>query len=793
MSYDEAGTPLPAPTDYDAYGRPTAYSAYGMNVTCAYDLRDRLTQYQATADSKERTVLHAYEGDRQVKVTANGLYYHTRKVLPEGETASREDEREVVYIGTKENGTATEMAYGGEPKWDLVGDESADTPTEGESTAEDIKTVKYDSCGCLTYRLDKAEKRCYTYYYNRRHQPIYEKVEAWNEETNTAGDLIYYRRFTYSATGLLTSAYSSLTEKTTQYGYETNAGGYPYPDAALLSVTEDNTTSTVEIDGLGRTTCKTVKHGLKRIVKNDVGYAAGTSGDFAGAATARPTSYTTTDDTGTKTDTFTYDARGNITHIYRGGELLVRYSYDKFGQLIREDNVELYTTQLFTYDDHGNRLTKEQYHYTLGDYYTSDNRFFYQDYFYETAGWRDQLYQYGDHSETNTKYYNYRYDDLGNPTPGDLIGEDSIWAGTLLLQEKPGYPIYLYNDQGVRISKIGGQVTTTYTVDGTRILKEVRPDGDVLIYLYGKDGILGFTYNGTEYYYGKNLFGDITDIYDASGVKVAHYAYDAWGNHKIYNGSGMPMYSLDFIGVINPFRYRGYYYDIENGRYYLQSRYYDPTKGRFLNADSLAYLGADGELRGYNLYTYCGNNPVRNSYKRLNNRAIASNATSSLLAVLLTTSSLSNKAKPSVASGIHWKDKWFYTDDGNASISSGKDLIKNGGFNPNYSLGSQDYSIYKGWLYLDESENHALHISVGNASLFAGIKSEQQKFGVFFDMNVLTVGYDGKYIDAGVSVIGVGFIIGWENGIFVCKLDPPGWLGFEISINLVQILQDLFG
>ena len=155
--------------------------------------------------------------------------------------------------------------------------------------------------------------------------------------------------------------------------------------------------------------------------------------------------------------------------------------------------------------------------------------------------------------------------------------------------------------------------TTEYTVEGTTILAEKRILDSVetlITYHYGSNGIFGFTYNGTEYYYGKNLFGDITDIYDASGVKVAHYAYDAWGNHTVYNGSGTPMYSLDFIGVINPFRYRGYYYDIESGRYYLQSRYYDPTKGRFLNADTLPYLGADGELRGYNLYTYCGNNPV---------------------------------------------------------------------------------------------------------------------------------------------------------------------------------------
>ena len=42
----------------------------------------------------------------------------------------------------------------------------------------------------------------------------------------------------------------------------------------------------------------------------------------------------------------------------------------------------------------------------------------------------------------------------------------------------------------------------------------------------------------------------------------------------------------------NPFRYRGYYYDNESGFYYLQTRYYDPEIGRFINADVLSYLGA---------------------------------------------------------------------------------------------------------------------------------------------------------------------------------------------------------
>jgi hypothetical protein len=42
--------------------------------------------------------------------------------------------------------------------------------------------------------------------------------------------------------------------------------------------------------------------------------------------------------------------------------------------------------------------------------------------------------------------------------------------------------------------------------------------------------------------------------------------------------------------------------------YYLQSRYYDPELGRFLNADSQFDSNA-GHL-GYNLYSYCANSPV---------------------------------------------------------------------------------------------------------------------------------------------------------------------------------------
>ena len=59
--------------------------------------------------------------------------------------------------------------------------------------------------------------------------------------------------------------------------------------------------------------------------------------------------------------------------------------------------------------------------------------------------------------------------------------------------------------------------------------------------------------------------------------------------------------------------YKGYSYDFFTGLYYLQSRYYDPEVGRFINADDVDYLGASGKPLSYNLFAYCENNPVNNS------------------------------------------------------------------------------------------------------------------------------------------------------------------------------------
>ena len=84
---------------------------------------------------------------------------------------------------------------------------------------------------------------------------------------------------------------------------------------------------------------------------------------------------------------------------------------------------------------------------------------------------------------------------------------------------------------------------------------------------------------------------------------MVEYTYDAWGNVLSITG----MYA-DTLGVNNPIRYRGYYQDFETGFHYLQSRYYDPAVRRLINADG--YINANGDFIGFNMYAYCGNNPI---------------------------------------------------------------------------------------------------------------------------------------------------------------------------------------
>ena len=221
--------------------------------------------------------------------------------------------------------------------------------------------------------------------------------------------------------------------------------------------------------------------------------------------------------------------------------------------------------------------------YPLNDLTTPTETFTYT---YATSGWRDQL--------TSFNGEECVYDRLGNPTT--YRGKTLQWSYLRQLT-KLGSTTFAYGANGIRYKKNN----TTYLLDGDKILKETTGTKSI-IYYHGMKGIVGFRYNGKDYFYRKNLQGDVTHIYDTNGTLKAKYVYDAWGNHKITT-------DIDGIGTLNPIRYRGYYYDTETGLYYLEARYYDPETGRFISQDEIDFI-VPNHLTGLNLFAYCNNNPI---------------------------------------------------------------------------------------------------------------------------------------------------------------------------------------
>ena len=132
----------------------------------------------------------------------------------------------------------------------------------------------------------------------------------------------------------------------------------------------------------------------------------------------------------------------------------------------------------------------------------------------------------------------------------------------------------------------------------------------MIYYIRDEEGsLIGLKYNDTMYYYIKNMQEDIIGITDSNNNLLCSYLYDSWGNIiSIKDNDGNIINDTSHIGIINPYRYRSYYYDSETKLYYLNSRYYNPEWGRFINADSFVYTAQD--MHSTNMYVYTENNPI---------------------------------------------------------------------------------------------------------------------------------------------------------------------------------------
>ena len=326
---------------------------------------------------------------------------------------------------------------------------------------------------------------------------------------------------------------------------------------------------------------------------NEVEYSYRTFGEQSGYTDSLVTEYTTTVGTDEQTYTFEYDKAGNITKITRGGYEL-HYEYDDLNQLVKVTGNGW--SEEYTYDNNGNILSVKKTDTASGT--VEQNT-----YGYANTNWGDMLTSYNG--------VNMTYDAIGNPL-SYYNGATFTWTGRRLTGATYGGNSYSfeYNDSGLRTSKTKNGSTVTYLYDGSLLISETTATY-MIVYLYDVTGApIGMqyrehTYGQYEwdiYYYRKNMQGDIIEVYSAAGTKLVSYSYDTWGNFTTayYNGGAST------AAALNPYTYRGYYYDSDLELYYMQSRYYDSNTGRFINADSALYH----TMLGYNMFAYCNNNPV---------------------------------------------------------------------------------------------------------------------------------------------------------------------------------------
>ena len=300
-------------------------------------------------------------------------------------------------------------------------------------------------------------------------------------------------------------------------------------------------------------------------------------------------------------DTFkyVYGANGCITCVTANDSPLYDYEYDGYGRIEKEYNYAFGEMYEYTYDVCGNRTSKKTYKISNGavssvpdktDVYSYDNIIADCG---QNSAWHDQL-----KSINGTPI---KYDGSGNPIL--YKGKTLAWNNRKLT-EADGIRMS-YDYKGLRVKK-GNKKYYWQDTD----LRMESENGKFIYYFYDETGVCGMHYDGSDYYFRKNLLGDIVALYDNTCALICKYVYDAYGNHKITDGNGNEIQDDgSTIGSINPFRYRGYYWDRELKLYYLKSRYYDPEAGRFISPDSSNYLDPES-ISGMNLYAYCGNNPI---------------------------------------------------------------------------------------------------------------------------------------------------------------------------------------
>ena len=532
----------------------------------------------ANVSNAENTIDFSYKFDKLTNVV-NGLdnasYTYdeegeVRKVELNGEITEYVTEKNVVRNG-KDCQSLTRVLPTGDRE--TVYSAKDGTYTEAVLNGVTISKQTYDEAGNLTRFEDKRTDKDTDYEYDEL-----DRVKIISSVvTNEDDEIVDEKRegYGYNEYGEVKSKTIDLNGKTDQYTY-----GYKNRASRELDYTQVNgwiSQNYVDIYGryLGKNIMPELDSGTP--VAETYTYL---DNKLSGRLDGKPQKLVLYNGEGEITFEYGYDEAQNISEVKKNGYDDVLYYYDMFNRLTQETNFKFDERYLFYYDKCGNILKKVVK--------SKDGR-------------------------TTQKTCVYGYS--GNKLIA-YNGEACEYSGNKLTKWRNNAVEW----QGRNLTKLG---TNTFTYDGFNNRRRKNSiyftydsqdnlieQSNGLHFMYDHTGVMGFTYQGQTYFYQKDLQGNIVTIVNAAGAPVVQYYYDAWGNHKVYDGDYITeMTSPTFIGNLNPFRYRGYYYDIETKLYYLQSRYYDPEVGRFISADQVEYTTPEA-FDGLNIYAYCNNNPV---------------------------------------------------------------------------------------------------------------------------------------------------------------------------------------
>lgn len=567
--YDDSGRTTKV-TSKDATGTEIA------NVSYTYDTFDNMTEIA--------------RGDGMKYALAYNEFHNLESIGIEGKA-----EKLIQYAYKNGNGRLKEMKYANgdtmKATYNSIGQMVAETWFDADSVETARYKYVYDGDGNIVRSIDISGQKEYNYEYEEGR--IVRATEAdieLSDEIVTSKVIVSTIKYKYDSDGNLISKKSEdKTGIISSYSYDINE---TEDEVVKFKIGSSTITSHSKTDKFLRKVFDELETGTT-FVSRQFNYLAGavtsqhqTSEKLKSTATTQLVSQIVFSNE--RTISYKYDAEDRIIHIDDSISGVVDYTYNALN-LLESETINGVTTK-FIYDAYGNILEKgvvddsgniaeaTKISYTYGD-----------------DTWKDLLTSYNDQT--------IEYDAQGNPT--NYLGRTLTWEKGRQLKRIDNN-VYAYNANGVRVSKIVNGVLHSFFLEGTKIVCE-KWNGNVLIPLYDNEDIVcGIVYNNVPYYFHRNLQDDIIAIVDKAGNTVARYSYDAWGACISVTGDGE-------IASINPFRYRGYYCDIETGYYYLQTRYYDPTTGRFLNSDDIKYLGTTDCSVGFNLFSYCDNNPVNRS------------------------------------------------------------------------------------------------------------------------------------------------------------------------------------